>query len=186
MEIIIPANKKRFPVQLFICTLVAVALGVYFYYTGSFTLNPLSPISILIVLLIFVIRYLIVLAREFFKLQFDSKANFTITETGIIDNITFVSMGKIPWEDIDDIALDRYRGMDILLIGIRDPDKYSSGMKPTYRSVFNGYIKKWNTPLVISEKRVDYDLESLRDLLLIHSTSTINSHDLRNVPGPGL
>jgi hypothetical protein len=78
-----------------------------------------------------------VLAKEYVKLQFDKKANFTISETGIIDNITFVSMGKIPWEDIDEIALDRYRGMDILLIGITDPDKYSSGMKPIYRSVFN-------------------------------------------------
>ena len=182
MEIIIPVNKKRFPVQLFICTLVALVLCVYFYYTGSFTLNPNSPITVLVVLLIIVIRYIIVLAKEYFKLQFDRKANFTITESGIIDNITFISMGKIPWEDIDDIALDRYRGMDILLIGITDPDKYSSGMKSIYRAAFNGYIKKWNTPLVISEKRVDYDLESLRDLLLIHSTSTINSHDLRNVP----
>jgi hypothetical protein len=186
MEIIIPVNKKRFPVQLFICTLVAMVLCVYFYYAGSFTLNPYSPITILVVLLIFVIRYIIVLAREYLKLLFDRKANFTITESGIIDNITFVSMGKIPWGDIDDIALDRYRGMDILLIGITDPDKYSSGMKPIYRSVFNRYIKKWNTPLVISEKRVDYDLESLRDLLLVHSTSTINSYDLRNVPDSGL
>ena len=39
-------------------------------------------------------------------------------------------------------------------------------------------------PFVISEKRVDYDLESLRDLLLKHSTSTIHSHELRNVPDP--
>ncbi|MDP9043050.1 MAG: hypothetical protein M3N30_13815 [Bacteroidota bacterium] len=186
MEIIIPVNKKRFPVQLFICTLVAMVLCVYFYYTRSLTLNPYSPVTILVVLLIIVIRYIIVLGKEYLKLQFDRKANFTITETGVIDNITFVSMGKIPWEDIDDIALDRYRGMDILLIGITNPDKYSSGMRPIYRSVFNGYIKKWNTPLVISEKRVDYDLESLRDLLLIHSTSTINSHDLRNVSDPGL
>jgi hypothetical protein len=186
MEIIIPVNKKRFPVQLFICMLVAAVLCVYFYYTGSFTLNPYSPITILVVLLIIVIRYIIVLAKEFLKLQFDRKANFTITEFGIIDNITFVSLGKIPWDDIDDIALDRYRGMDILLIGIRDPDKYSSGMRPVSKAVFNRYIKKWNTPLVISEKRVDYDLESLRDLLLIHSTSTIHSHDLRNVPDSGL
>ena len=182
MEIIIPVNEKRFPVQLFICTLIAMALCVYFFYTGSFTLNPYSPTTGLVVLLIIVIRYIIVLAKEYLKLQFDKKANFTITETGIIDNITFVSMGEIPWDDIDDIALDRYRGMDILLIGIMDPKKYSSGMRPLYRSVFNGYIKKWNTPLVISEKRIDYDLESLRDLLLIHSTSTINSHDLRNAP----
>ena len=139
MEIIIPVNKKRFPVQLFICMLVAIALCVYFYYTGSFTLNPYSPISILVVLLIIVIRYIIVLAREYLKLQFDKKANFTITESGIIDNITFVSMGKIPWDDIDDIALDTYLGMDILLIGITDPNKYSSGMRPMYRAVFNGF-----------------------------------------------
>ena len=186
MEIIIPVNKKRFPVQLFICTLIAMALCVYFYYSGSFTLNPYSPITILVVLLIFVIRYIIVLAKEYLRLRFDRKAGFTITESGIIDNITFVSMGKIPWDDIDDIALDKYRGMDILLIGITDPNKYSSGMRPMCRAVFNQYIKKWNTPLVISEKRIDYNLENLRDLLLIHSTSKINSHDLRNVPDPRL
>src|ERR1700754_2171516 len=141
MEIIIPVNKKRFPVQLFISMLVAIAICIYFYYTGSFTLNPYSPTSILVVLLIMLIRYIFVLAKEYLKLQFDRKANFTITESGIIDNITFVSMGKIPWADIDDIALDRYRRMDILLIGITDPNKYSSGMKPMYRAVFNGYIK---------------------------------------------
>lgn len=115
MEVIIPVNKRRFPFQLFVCTLIAVVICVYFYYTGAFTLNPYSPISILVVLLILVIRYVIILVREFFKLQFDAKANFSITESGIIDNITFVSMRKIPWSDINDIALDRYRGMDILL-----------------------------------------------------------------------
>ena len=44
------------------------------------------------------------LAKEYLKLQFDSKANFTITESGIIDNITFVSMGKFPWYDIESKA----------------------------------------------------------------------------------
>lgn len=181
MEIVIPVNKKRFPVHLFISSLVAVVICVYFYYAGSFTLNPYSPISGLVVLLILDIRYIILLARAYLKLQFDRKANFTISDSGIVDNMTILGLGKIPWEDIDDIALDRYRGTDILLVGIIDPDKYLSGMRPIYRSVLRGYIRKWNTPLVISERRVDYDLESLRDLLLIHSSSKINSYDLRNV-----
>jgi hypothetical protein len=38
----------------------------------------------------------------------------------------------------------------------------------------------------IETSPANYDLESLRDLLLMHSTSTINSHDLRNVPETGL
>jgi hypothetical protein len=161
--------------------MIAFLIGVFFYYTASFSLNPYSPVTGLVVLFIIVIRYVVVLAKEYFKILFNETTNLTITETGIIDNITFVNMGQIPWEDIDDIALARYRGMDILLIGIVNPEKYSYGLPSFNRMVFNSYLKKWNTPLVISEKRVDYHLEDLRDLLVNHSTSVINSYDLRNV-----
>jgi hypothetical protein len=181
MEIIIPVNKRRFPVQLFVCSLIAVAISVYFFYAGTFSLDPFSPMSVLVVLLIIDIRYVILLAKVYAKTQFDRSAGFTITDSGIIDNMTVLGLGKIPWEEIDDIGLDRYRGKDILLVGIVDPDKYLKRLRPIYRSILRGYIKKWNTPLIISERRVDYDMENLRDLLLNHSTSTINSHDLRNV-----
>jgi hypothetical protein len=181
MEIIIPVNKRIFPVQLFVSSLVAIAISAYFFYTRTFSLNPYSPISVLVVLLIVDIRYVILLAKFFVKTQFDSKAGFTITDSGIIDNMTILGLGKIPWEEIDDIGLDRFRGRDILLVGMVDPDKYLSGMRPIYRSILRGYIKKWNTPLVISDRRLNYDMENLRDLLLTHSTSAINSHDLRNV-----
>ena len=181
MEIIIPVNKRRFPIQLFVCSLIAIGISVFLFYTGRFSLDPYSPMSILVVLLIVDIRFVILLAKIYVKTQFDRRACFTITDSGIIDNMTVLGLGKIPWEEIDDIALDSYRGMDILLVGIVDPDKYLSVMRPVYRSILRGYIKKWNTPLVISERRLDYDMENLRDLLLSHSTSTINSHDLRSV-----
>ena len=94
--------------------------------------------------------------------------------------MTVVALGEIPWEDIDDIAMDRFQNRDILLIGIREPEKYLSRLKPLYASILRSYIKKWNTPLIISNRRVDYDLEELRDLILLHSTSKINAHDLRD------
>jgi len=181
MEIIIPVNKRIFPVQLFVCSLIAIAISVFLFYTRTFSLDPYTPMSILIVLLIADIRIVILLARIYIKTQFDSRASFTITESGIVDNMTVLGLGKIPWEEIDDIALDRYRGMDISLVGIVDPDKYLLGVRPIYRSILRGYVKKWNTPLIISGRRVDFDMEKLRDLLLSHSTSTINSHDLRDI-----
>jgi hypothetical protein len=119
MEIIIPVNKRIFPVQLFVCSLIAIAISVFLFYTRTFSLDPYSPMTILIVLLIADIRMVIFLARIYVKTQFDN--------------------------------------------------------------ILRGYIKKWNTPLVISGRRVDFDMENLRDLLLSHSTSTINSHDLRDV-----
>jgi hypothetical protein len=150
------------------------------FYTNSFTLDVTSPISLLILLLILDIRYVILLAKAYRKIQFDKNANFTITERGVIDNMSILALGEIPWEEIDDIALDRYRNRNLLLIGITDPDKYLIRMRPIYKSILRGYLKKWNTPLVITDASVDFDLESLRDLLLEHSTCDIRSHDLRN------
>jgi hypothetical protein len=180
MEIIIPANRSVFPVRLLVSLLIAIGIFVFFLYTHTFTLDPYSKITILAFVLFADIRIMILLAKAYFKIRFDHNAHFMITDLGITDNLTLLALGEISWEDIDDIAMDRYQKRDILLIGIRDPEKYMSRQKPMYSRMLRGYIKKWNTPLVLSGRLVEYDLESLRDLILTHSPFKINSYDLRD------
>jgi hypothetical protein len=104
----------------------------------------------------------------------------TISDTGIFDNLTKFSLGQIAWQDIDAIAIDKYRKTNILLIGLRNNDKYALRVMPQRMRIFRSYIARWNTPLVISAKWIDYKLEDLRDLMLATSSSNINSYDLRD------
>jgi hypothetical protein len=179
MEIIIPVNRSVFPVRLLVSLLVAIGIFLFFLFTHAFTLDPYSKITILAVVLFADVRILILLAKAYFKTRFDQNAHFLITDKGITDNLTILALGEISWEDIDDIAMDRYQKRDILLIGLRDPEKYIIRQKPMYKRMLKVYIRKWNTPLVISGRQVAYDLESLRNLILAHSPFKINSYDLR-------
>ena len=114
--------------------------------------------------------YAIVTGIDYIKTLFDKRANLVISATGINDNLTIFSCGQIIWSDMTKIDMTKVFKANFLIIKLRDNSKYLQDKNVLQRFFLTRYIKKWGTPVVISEKRINYDLKDLKDLISKHLT----------------
>jgi hypothetical protein len=167
MNITIPINRKRFPHVLVIGSLFIVYLIYVAYNKAKET--PVGEyfrwavyVPIMIVLLYFVVLAFI----EYFKTLFDRNASMKITDISIIDNLSIFSCGKILWDEITDVQVIKTPFAEFLIIKVQDPFKYLKDKNPISRRVLKSYIKKFGSPIVISDQRVNYSLHQLKELIL--------------------
>ena len=168
MDITISANKKRFPI-LFVISLLFTVGGAYNINTGlSNASEKMSYLSygILIIPLFFCIISFI----EFMKTRFNTNAALTISEIGINDNLSIFSCGKICWSEISRVEIKRVLNTNLLVINLFDNYKYLKGKNFVTRYILRKWIKKWGSPIIISEKRINYDLPTLKDIILKNLT----------------
>lgn len=167
MTTIISANKKRFPIVFIISFLLTIG-GAYNITKG---LNdPAQQLSYwTYAILLIPLFYCIVSFAELVKTRFNKNAALTISETGINDNLSIFSCGKIPWSEISDVEIKRAFNADFLVIKLFNNDKYLTDKNIIVKNVLNKWIKKWGSPIIISEKRVDYNLTRLREIILRHA-----------------
>jgi hypothetical protein len=119
-----------------------------------------------IIILIAPFFYTIVSLADFIKTKFDKEASFEISENGLFDNLSIFSCGKINWHDIESFELTKNLYADFLIIKVYDNNKFLAGKNIIHRYVLKKYIKKWGSPIVISDKRVDYKLEDIKQDIL--------------------
>ena len=163
MSITIPANRKRFPKVFAVSFLLT--LGEAYIITRA--LNDEEELSYwTYAILLITLFYCIVSFIEFAKTQFNRDADLQISETGINDNLSIFSCGEIPWSEISNVEIKRAFSSNFLTVQLFDNNKYLLGKNFLTRRILNSFIKKWGTPIIISEKRVDYDLIQLKDIIL--------------------
>ena len=164
MSITIPANRKRFPIVFVISFLLTV--GGAFNITRTLN-DPNEQLSYWTYgILLIPLFYCVVSFIEFVKTQFNKNAVLQISEIGINDNLSIFSCGKIPWSDISDVDMQKAFNANFLVIKLFDNNKYLTGKNFITRYVLNKWIKKWDSPVIISEKRINYDLNKLKDIIL--------------------
>jgi hypothetical protein len=117
-------------------------------------------------ILLFPLFYCIISFLEFIKTRFNKRAALTISETGVNDNLSIFSCGEIPWRDISNVEIKRVMNADFLVIQLFNNDKYLRGKNIIIRNTLSKWIKKWGSPIIISEKRVDYNLTKLKEIIL--------------------
>src|SRR4051794_30284302 len=125
MSIIIPANKKRFPV-VFVISFLLTAGGVY-NITKELNDATEQPSYITYPFLLVPLFYCVISFTEFVKTRFNTNAVLIISETGIDDNLSIFSCREIPWVDISDVEIKRALNADFLVIKLFDNDKYLAG-----------------------------------------------------------
>ena len=59
---------------------------------------------------------------------------------------------------------------DFLVIKLSDNNKYWANKNFIQRFVLNKWIKKWRSPIIISEKRVDYNVKELKKNILTNKS----------------
>jgi len=170
MSITIPINRRRFP-HVFIISCLFIGLIIYNAFSIKANLlfmngliNWVFTVSIVTILLFYAIISLI----DYFKTVFDKHASMIISDIGIVDSLSIFSCGKIFWNDVSGVEIKRTIFADFLIIKLEDPSKYLKGKNIIQQFVLKRYIKKFNSPVIISDQRVRYDLYDLKKIILEH------------------
>ncbi len=107
----------------------------------------------------------IISLADYIKTLFDKNASLSISERGIDDNLSLFSCGEIPWNEILGAEIIKVFKTDMLIVHILDKEKYIARQKPIARLVLKRFLRKWGSPVVISAKRIDYDLQELKEVI---------------------
>lgn len=124
-KIVIHRNKLKILISS-LALLFAAAIFFFFIYITIQSEDFESPFLKIIIIIFVVFCGLICLLSSFWftaKL-FDKKPIFSIDETGIYDNSSLVSLGFIPWTDINGIYELIFNRQKNIVISLKTPEDY--------------------------------------------------------------
>ena len=166
----IPVNRKRFPIVMLVGLSLSFVLCFLFIdslrhfndkgYNNSIYLGAIVGVS----LTIFSITFLS--ALDYIKTMFDKTAALTITDDGLNDNLSIFSVGNVSWAEVTDIKISSVLKTDFLIICVTNPQMFIDRKNIFKRKPLKSFLKKFGSPVVISQKRVDYNLKELKNILL--------------------
>ena len=168
----IQAKKRMIPLAPLFMLIMTVSIGAYFY---SFTkdvnqdsFGTIAPVIIFYVLsLIFLFAYFVVAFVDYLKPLRGQAAGVTINDLGIDVNLSVFSLGYIPWNNIHGAKIIKTYGTNLVVIYLRNENDILRSQPYWKRYFLQKWKKKWGSPMVISEKRISYDIIAL--------TKSINS-----------
>ncbi len=162
----IPLNKAK--ITLFLVGAVAfVFTGVFFAIEPAIFISPILRSEELI-------RIAGVAAVLFFGLGavymlrklFDKKVGLTISEEGIIDNSSAVSVGLIEWQDITGVETLEIASNKILLVHTNNPEKYMERATNMFsRKAIQANHRMYGTPLSITANSLQIKYKELERLV---------------------
>lgn len=167
MNIKIPINRKRFPFAVVLYSLVTAVFTLNLVYRWDAVGGAGGTMDWLLraIPVGFGLFMVIISLADYIKTLFDKNASFVISEKGIDDNLSLYSCREIPWNDIRGAEIVQVLKTDMLIVHLHDKDKYLARQKPIARMVLKKFVRKWNSPVVISAKRIDYDLRELKEVI---------------------
>jgi hypothetical protein len=103
----------------------------------------------------------VIQAASYCYAVFSKRSRMVVDSEGIDDRLTLYSMGNIPWRDVRSIEVKSFMGMQVLLIHIEDADARISEKAWWQRYSLNKANKRFGTPMLLSERMVDYNIGEL-------------------------
>ena len=101
----------------------------------------------------------------FIRRIMSSRAGLLIDEKGITDHSSEISVGLIEWEDITGIRKRELMGSKVLLIDVRDPQKYISRSEgKIQRNLLSSNLSSFRTPISISSNSLQIRFHELEML----------------------
>lgn len=166
VQIEIPLSKKKMILTL-IGAITFVILGFWFLLSPPKIDHPVlgNPTMIAVTGLASVLFFGLA-GMTIAKKMTDNKAGFVITDEGIIDNSSGVSVGVVKWTDIQDIQQSNVMSQRFLTLVVQNPQEYidreTSFLK---RKAMQMNFNSYGSPISISANALDTDFEKLSELL---------------------
>lgn len=166
-EIVIPISKRKI-ILLTIGGLVFVGLGLLFVtnpekYTSPIMRNP----TVIFISGVASILFFGLCTPFIFKKLWDKSPGLIITDDGILDNSSGVSVGQINWADIEDIFVLKIYRQKLIMLQVKNPKDYinkqTSGFK---RKMMTLNYKMYGTPLSITPNGLKISFEGLLSILI--------------------
>jgi hypothetical protein len=163
-KLVIPVNRKRFPHALVASTLATLLLILVLLKvdtTGMLLGNRLNWLFVIPWI------YIILLTlADYIKTLFDRSAMLTVSDTGLDDSLSIFSCGHIPWTCITGTELRQALKTNFLLVKVKNPEALIAGKGFWKKYTLNRYVKRYGTPVILSEGRMKYNLLLLHDRIL--------------------
>lgn len=167
---IIELSKKKISLHILLAG-AFVALGAWLYSLDAEFIQSMrrfnSPLFVHSIGLATMILFGIFGGFTTWKL-FDKKPGLELDSFGIIDNASALAAGLIPWTDVVDTGIYEVQKQKMLVIQVRDPDKYIKRGSPLKRLLVQANHKICGSPIVISSSALKIDFNELISLFDRH------------------
>jgi hypothetical protein len=102
---------------------------------------------------------------DYIKTIFDKNAALVLSDQTLEDRLSILSCGSVPWKEVSAVSLKKTKRFNFyfLVVTLTNDDKYLKDKNPLLRFVLRKYIKTYGGIIVISDKRIHYDIQKLRD-----------------------
>jgi hypothetical protein len=163
-KIVIPVRRSRIPVPFLIGILVS-ALFLFLFITDDRSLPFFYLRAFYLVLLLYAGAITMISLLDYLKTVFDKNAALVLSDKTLDDHLSILSCGSVPWEDVSGVAVKKTKRFNLyfLVVTLTDDDKYLRNKNPVLRFFLKKYIRICGGIIVISDKRIRYDIQKLRD-----------------------
>ncbi|HVU95397.1 MAG TPA: STM3941 family protein [Puia sp.] len=160
----IPLNRKRFPYGAIILSYVT---GVIVFWLVNGTIDSHIPfnLALSLVVLFYFSQATCFSWADYWHNTFNKKASLILDDAGIEDQSSIYAVGRVAWQDIVGIEIRKRFGIDLLFIHLQDQDVYISRQVWWRRIALRRWRRRWGSPVIISQRRLAYDVHELKGLL---------------------
>jgi hypothetical protein len=95
----------------------------------------------------------------------DKKPGLILNSAGLVDNTSAVAAGMVPWSDISGLALLEIKHQQMLVISVKDPQRYIERGNAMVRAMKRANHRMCGSPVVISSHALKIDFDELQALL---------------------
>jgi hypothetical protein len=163
-KIVIPSRRSRIPI-LFLTGLPASVFFLYLFITDDKSLPFFYLRAFYLVLFAYAVTITIISLLDYLKTIFDKNACLILSDSTLGDHLSILSCGDIPWEDISGVTIKKLKRFNVqfLVVTLKDDEKYLKYKNPVLRYFLKKYIRTYGGIILISEKRIHYDLRQLKE-----------------------
>lgn len=166
-KILIPISKTKLTLML-IGSLIIVALGIIYINNPKALMYPVFRSKELIFVVgVSCVLFFGLASFYLFKKLFDNRPGLIISTEGIFDNSSATPVGLIEWKDIVNTDIVKIHGQRIILIKVKNPDKYIRGQESKRtKNVLKANLNFYGTPITITANGLRIAFEKLERLLV--------------------
>jgi hypothetical protein len=165
----ISANRKRVPILVVVgLTLIVLLSMAIINIKASDDPDAHQRLYIYIGLMISCLYYTSLSFADYWRTLFSNRATLFIEPDGVVDNLSIFSCGKISWGEIKTVEVKQALKTNFLVIHVLNPDSIISRQPKWKQRTLRAFQKKFGSPAVISQKRIEDKVEAIKDVLADH------------------
>jgi hypothetical protein len=168
-ELTIERNKERI-VSIILFLIIFNVLSAFMIYNPDFFVSGFMRISFFI-FIIGIISFTFTLAMivSHIALLLSKEKGIILTDSGIVDNSNYESLGFIKWEDISHIKTIKQYSGNYLEVTIKNKKKYmTNDKKMNLLKRFLIFMNNWhpNETIILSDKKLDCTFQELETMVI--------------------